>query len=246
MKIAYCAGHDRNTPGKRLPAQLDAAQTREWILNDRVARQFAEAARQYPQLQLLRTDDSTGQNFIDIPDRVAKANSWGADLYIDIHHNAAGRVFSGGGVEIYSYPGSEKGKQYRDAIYEAVVAAGGCKGDRANPLQEKKFDSLRLTNMPAVLIEYGFMDSTADAPVILTEAYAAKVGTATLEAIARVAGLEKAVYGYPLTQFIREVQAATGAKVDGIAGPETFSKTVTVSEQKNNTHPVVLPLQKRL
>ena len=51
---------------------------------------------------------------------------------------------------------------------------------------------------------------------------------------------------YSLEQFIRDVQSVTGAAVDGIAGPETFSKTATVSQWKNPTHPVVAPLQRRL
>ena len=51
---------------------------------------------------------------------------------------------------------------------------------------------------------------------------------------------------YTLEQFIREVQAAVGAKVDGKAGPETIGKTVTVSRYKNRTHAVVKPIQKRL
>jgi len=51
---------------------------------------------------------------------------------------------------------------------------------------------------------------------------------------------------YTLEQFIREVQAAIGAEVDGIAGPETLGKTVTVSASKNRTHPVVKAIQKRL
>ena len=51
---------------------------------------------------------------------------------------------------------------------------------------------------------------------------------------------------YPLTQFIKDIQKATGAKIDGIAGTETLSKTVTVSATKNNRHAVVRPLQKRL
>ena len=51
---------------------------------------------------------------------------------------------------------------------------------------------------------------------------------------------------YTLEQFIEDVQAAIGAEVDGIAGPETISKTVTVSKYKNNTHAVVEPIQKRL
>lgn len=255
FKIAYCAGHYLGTAGKRLPAQLDANCTREWVLNDRVADHFAKAAAQYEGVELLRTDDPTGKTFVDIPERVDQANKWGADLYIDMHHNAAGRIFSGGGVEAFSYPGSAKGKKYRDAIYEAVVAAGGLKGNRGNPLQEKRFDSLSMTNMPAVLVEYGYMDSSVDAPIILTDAYAKKVGYATMEAIAKLKGLKKKVsdsdaakigYVFDQTEFIKEVQRCCGAEVDGIAGPETLDKTVTVSESKNRTHPVVRAIQLRL
>ena len=42
FKIAYCAGHYRYTAGKRLPKELDKNETREWVLNDRVARYFAD------------------------------------------------------------------------------------------------------------------------------------------------------------------------------------------------------------
>ena len=51
---------------------------------------------------------------------------------------------------------------------------------------------------------------------------------------------------YSLEQFIREVQTACGAAVDGIAGRETISRTVTLSAYKNRTHPAVEPVQKRL
>lgn len=52
--------------------------------------------------------------------------------------------------------------------------------------------------------------------------------------------------GYTLEQFIKDVQKACGASVDGVAGKETLSKTVTISESKNRTHAVVKPVQKRL
>ena len=51
---------------------------------------------------------------------------------------------------------------------------------------------------------------------------------------------------YTLEQFIRDVQKACGASVDGIAGPETLSKTVTLSSSKNRRHAAVKPVQKRL
>jgi len=52
--------------------------------------------------------------------------------------------------------------------------------------------------------------------------------------------------GYTLEQFIRDVQSVTGSVVDGIAGPETIGNTPTVSRFKNDSHPVVRFIQKRL
>ena len=190
FKIAYCAGHHLGNP-KGIPLSMGLGDVREWTLNDRVARYFARAAAKYPQVELLRTDDPSGQRLIDIPDRVAAANDWGADLYLDIHHNGGISGGYGGGVVVFSYPGSAVGRHYRDSIYEAVIAAGGLRGNRAQPRQEEAFDSLRLTHMPAVLAEYGFMDSRTDAPVILTDVYAKLVAEATMAGIAKVAGLQK-------------------------------------------------------
>lgn len=51
---------------------------------------------------------------------------------------------------------------------------------------------------------------------------------------------------YTKTQFVKDVQSAIGAKVDGVAGDETLSKTVTVSKSKNNKHAVVKAIQKYL
>lgn len=51
---------------------------------------------------------------------------------------------------------------------------------------------------------------------------------------------------YPRKEFIRDVQSACGAKVDGIAGSETLSKAVTISKKRNNRHEVVEAVQKYL
>ena len=51
---------------------------------------------------------------------------------------------------------------------------------------------------------------------------------------------------YRQQDFVREVQLCIGAGLDGKAGPQTLSKTVTVSKSKNRKHNVVLPLQKKL
>lgn len=68
---------------------------------------------------------------------------------------------------------------------------------------------------------------------------------------AAAAGTTTAVTGstaasYSLAQFVTDVQKATGAGVDGLAGPKTLGKTVTISKSKNRRHAAVLALQKRL
>ena len=51
---------------------------------------------------------------------------------------------------------------------------------------------------------------------------------------------------YRHEDFVREVQMCLRAGIDGKAGKQTLSKTITVSRSKNSKHNVVLPLQKLL
>ena len=191
FKIAIDAGHGINTAGKRLPKKLDPNQTREWTLNDRVARYIAEAAKQYEGVETLRVDDITGKKDVSLSARCKASDNWGADMYISCHHNAGINLGSGGGIVAFSNKEGTKGAEYRDAIYNACIAAGGLRGNRADPTKAKGWYVVKNTKAPAVLMEYGFMDSTTDAPFILKEAYSKLVGYATMEGIAKVAGLKK-------------------------------------------------------
>lgn len=191
FKIAYCAGHYLGTPGKRVPKALDPNETREWTLNDRVADYFLRAALEYENVEVMRTDDSTGKTDVSIKNRTKKANEWGANVYIDMHHNAGAKLTKAGGVVAISKKKDATGKSYRDAIYKAVIEAGKLIGNRSNPTYEKNYKTMVYAKMPAVIVEYGFMDSRSDYPVISTEEYAKAVGYATMEGIAKVAGLKK-------------------------------------------------------
>lgn len=192
FKIAYGAGHRLVTAGKEFPAELDPNQTKEWTINDRVARYFAEAAAQYDGVELLRVDDPDGMAAISVEQRNKAANDWGADFCLSIHHNSAGRVFSGGGVVAYVGPGVDSlTRSYQSALYNAVIAATGLKGNRATPLATANLAMCNGTIAPAVLMELGFMDSTVDAPIILTEAFSKAAGYALMEGISSVAGLTK-------------------------------------------------------
>jgi N-acetylmuramoyl-L-alanine amidase len=174
FKIAYGAGHKLDTAGKRIPKELDANQTREWVLNDRVARYFAEAAKQYD-VELLRLDDPAGKKSATLEHRVKKANDWKANFYLSIHHNAGAKLTKAGGIVAFSYPKCEKAAKYRNAIYDACIANGGIRGNRATPKKTAKYYVLKYSKMDAVLVEYGFMDSKNDYKIILTEEYAKKM-----------------------------------------------------------------------
>jgi peptidoglycan hydrolase-like protein with peptidoglycan-binding domain len=69
------------------------------------------------------------------------------------------------------------------------------------------------------------------------------VGAATDKMLSDVYAFAKT---YTFEKFVREVQTAIGAEVDGIPGTETLSKTVTISKKINPRHPVVKAVQKRL
>lgn len=73
-----------------------------------------------------------------------------------------------------------------------------------------------------------------------------KYGKNSKKILEEIVANKKNLNSYTKEQFIKDVQKAIGAKVDGIAGQETLSKTVTVSKSKNRKHAVVKPLQKYL
>lgn len=189
--LALCAGHGRNTPGKRIPAALDRNQTREWVLNDRVCRYVEERAKQYEGFRVMRVDDPTGSTDVALAVRCARANEAGADFYLSNHFNAnKGEPWDGGGIVAFCSNGSKVSPAWRDAIYDACIAAGGIEGNRSAPKTTANYYVLRNTTMPAVLMELGFMDSRVDAPIILKDSYAKAIGYAEADCIAKRAGLK--------------------------------------------------------
>ena len=106
FKIALGAGHGFNTPGKRCLKSLDPNETREWFLNDRVCDYVEENLRNYEGYELLRLDDSDdGADDIALATRVKRANTFEADFYLSVHHNAGINGGTGGGIIAYMYPG---------------------------------------------------------------------------------------------------------------------------------------------
>lgn len=191
--IALVAGHYSRTPGKRVPSELDPNETPEWVLNDRVCDKIEKKLTAYTGYKLLRLDDTTGERNISLEVRTDAANEWDATEYYSVHHNAnKGKPWRGGGIMVYVHPNaSAASREMQKQLYDALIAKTGLKGDRSAPLAEANFHELRETEMPAVLGELGFMDSTVDAPIILTEEYADKCAEAYVEVMVQRGGLKK-------------------------------------------------------
>jgi N-acetylmuramoyl-L-alanine amidase len=183
-------------------------------LNDRICDKIEQKLKAYEGYQLLRVDDTTGATDVSLSNRCKKANSWGADFYLSIHHNAGINGGKGGGVVAYTYTKVDAiTASWQKELYDAIIKRTGLKGNRSTPLAKSNLAECRETNMPCVLLECGFMDSTTDVPVILTDDYADKVATACVEVIVKRGKLtKKVVVEQPATGTVYRVQV--GAYID--------------------------------
>ena len=164
FKIALDAGHGMNTPGKRCLKSLDPKETREWYLNDRIVDLVEKKLAAYDGYELIRVDDTTGLIDVPLSRRTALANNFNADFYLSVHHNAGIGSGSGGGIISIAYTkASKKSIEYQKLIYDELIEKTGLKGNRAIPCPKQNLQVLRETNMPAVLIEIGFISNPYDA-----------------------------------------------------------------------------------
>ena len=179
--LALSAGHYLYTTGKRCAKQLDPTETREWTLNARVCDKVATGLNRYEGVKILRLDDPTGEKGISIENRAKMSDQNHADFYLAVHHNAAGRIFNGGGVVVYHYP-LERNKAQATDLYNRLIAHNGLKGNRAKPIvATNNLYEVTAPKADSLLIENGFMDSTHDVPIILTEEFAQQTADAIVE-----------------------------------------------------------------
>lgn len=184
VKIAYCAGHGINTPGKRTPDD-----EREWTFNNIVASAFAEELSKYEGATLKRFDDATGKTDVSLNTRTSNANKWGADYYISFHHNAnTGKWGNWGGVETFVYTNPQKKSlDLAITVHSSVVKGYGLR-DRG--IKRGNLHIVRETKMPAILIEGGFMDSTTDIATLRDKEKLQNAGRLIAQALANHLGLK--------------------------------------------------------
>ncbi|MCD8086791.1 MAG: N-acetylmuramoyl-L-alanine amidase [Clostridiales bacterium] len=111
---------------------------------------------------MTREDDT----YVSRTDRAAIANASGADFFLSLHRNASSDG-SGHGIELwYSTRASATTVRWAAQVEEVLVAAGvsgsrGChSGSQSDPNED--YDVCRLTTMPALLVEMGFIQNEED------------------------------------------------------------------------------------
>lgn len=163
------AGHGMKTLGKQT---LNGV--KEWWLNDRIADMVQADLENNYDCIILRSDDTTGAKDISLAARVKLANNANADGYISIHHNAGVNGGVGGGTVVFYYSSDSKRREQAQVLYNFITDETRLYGNRSEKVIKKGFYVLKHTKMPSWLIENGFMDSTVDLPVILSEEHSRK------------------------------------------------------------------------
>ena len=207
LKVAIDSGHGLYTSGKRCMKKLDANETREWWLNDRIADKLELLLVNYD-CEVLRVDDTTGLTDVSLANRVKKANNWGADIYISIHYNAGIYGGKGGGTVVFYYSSKAERREQAQRLYNAVVGQTGLVGNRSAKVSKYGYYVLKKTNMAALLIENGFMDSVTDVPIILSDSHATKTAQGLLNFLVAEYDLKLLVAETPVNSFKVKIKVA--------------------------------------
>ena len=113
------------------------------------------------EVELSRSKDQ----YVSLSDRAAQANAWDADLFVSIHCNSA-TSSSANGTECYTYPTANTSTKSLSKNIASALASKLGLTNRGH--KEANFAVLRLSNMPAILIETAFINNANDASKLKT------------------------------------------------------------------------------
>lgn len=210
-KVVIDAGHGLHTKGKRTPDD-----EREWSFNNKVAKATIKELKKYD-VKVLRVDDITGKKDVALSKRVEMANDFDADAYVAIHHNAStGKWGNWTGIETFTYTNSSKAsEELAKDIHGRVVDAYGLK-DRG--LKKANHAVTRDSNMPAILVEGGFMDSKIDIKKLRSDAVLNKAGVAIANGLVANLKLKKKAKPKPVVKVTASKDSYTVKSGDTLWG----------------------------
>jgi N-acetylmuramoyl-L-alanine amidase len=148
MKIYIDAGHGGADPGA-IGTQLFRLEEKDFNLSLALLLEEELEAKGHWTIVTRRRDRS-----LSLPAGADFANRLGAELFVSIHANAA-EMPAVEGMEIYHFPGSDKGQRAGTLVLDKMTTMFPDHKNRG--VKEANFDVLRLTEMPAILIETEFL-----------------------------------------------------------------------------------------
>ena len=167
-RIIIDPGHGGKDPGT---IGIGGVQEKDIILP--ISLDVAEILRKQD-IEVILTRDS--DNFISLQGRTDMANDLNADLFVSIHANAINLSRPDvNGLETYYY---KSGRRLAEVIHWSIL--NGVKIDNRN-IRRARFYVLRHSNMPAVLVEVGFLTGAVDSSNLKDPNYRRQMA----EAIAR-------------------------------------------------------------
>lgn len=118
---------------------------------------------------VLGTNNSTS-----LVERVNQANSWGADIFISLHNNAAENPRATGNEALVYGPGSTVAIALGENILEQLTLTTGLRN--RGIVYRPGLYVLKETEMPAVLVEMGFISNPDDADLLVNSPYLFSTG----------------------------------------------------------------------
>lgn len=157
---------------------------REVDLTDDIGGRVAEKLSAYDCTVLLvpRTDSLAA--------RAAFANEQGAALYLSIHCNGGGGTGFESYIWSFDHLDSTLAGEYQAIIHGAVMGYLAPLGVKDRGMKARNFDVLRLTNMPAVLLENLFVDNAWDAKLLADPAFRGRLANEIAYGVARAMELK--------------------------------------------------------
>ena len=173
--------------------------------------------------------------FVPLPTRVAIANSYRNAIFVCIHFNAAPRG-GANGIETYFY--SRDSLPLASAVHYYV--AGGAPSPNRG-VRRRGYYVLRRTNIPAVLVECGFLTNPTEAQYAQTVAYREKLAEEIARGIRNRSVVASgprspalaAVETVPLQPFIDQTRAQRSSKKTSKSSRRRKSSHTSTSDSEN-------------
>ena len=108
-------------------------------------------------------------NSSSLSTRVKEANSWPADIFISLHNNAAENPNASGNEALVYGPGATVANALATNILEQLTLTTGLRN--RGIVYRPGLYVLKETEMPAVLVEMGFISNQTDADLLVNSPY---------------------------------------------------------------------------